>query len=138
MNRRFVNLVLVLLAIFLGGGAIAAIAYSAGASTAVGTATGPGPNWGYAGHFGWGLWFLFPIFFLVLLFVLLRAAFGGWGYRGRGWGSGPRHWDEGPHGPGSDDPWTSRREAAFDEWHRRAHGGGGTGGPTPDPDQRAR
>jgi hypothetical protein len=43
---------------------------------------------------------LVPIFFIFLLFALIRAIFWGWGHH--------RHWDDGvPH--------------RFEEWHKRAH-----------------
>jgi hypothetical protein len=83
----------------------------------------PGPYVGHPGGWGWGggfLGILFGIFFLFLIFGLLRAAFG-WGRWGghrewgghRGWGSGHYGYrDEHPRGP---------REY-FDEWHREQHG----------------
>ena len=74
----------------------------------------PGP---YVGHpWGWGFGFfgiLFGIFFLFLIFGLIRAAFG-WGHGGRyrGWG-GPYGYDKDHH--------RGRRDY-LDEWHREQHG----------------
>jgi|SRR5579859_6031684 len=85
---------------------------------------------GYIGqHWGWGLggFGFFGIFFwivgILLIFTLLRAAFG-WGRYGHhhdrwgGYGSG--RWNQ----PGPDDP---RREM-LDRWHREAHGTGSSPG----------
>ena len=87
---------------------------------------------GYYGHWGFGFGF-FGIFFWILgiflIFALLRAAFG-WGRWGRGrWGYGHGAYGGfGGYGPGGhkgegqQDP----RRAMLDEWHREAHGSGGT------------
>jgi hypothetical protein len=85
-------------------GAVAGVAYEAGAAAtgAAGTAAGAYPYYWHPGFFGFGFFgFLFPLLFLFLIFGLARAAFGGghhWGYGGR-WG-GPR---------------------MLDEWHREMH-----------------
>ena len=65
-------------------------------AVAVPAAGAPVAYYGYPYHFGFGfLGFLFPLFFLFLIFGLLRAAFGGWGYRGYGrWQGGPWMSDE--------------------------------------------
>ena len=73
-----------------------------------GVTTGDGTVVRVVGH-GWGYgpgpgFFLFPLFGILLVFLLIRGFRGGWGGPGR-WG-GPGGW--GPH-PG------------FEEWHRQAH-----------------
>ena len=98
MSRIFaVFLLLVVLAI--GGSAIAATAYQAGLTTAVaqvpadgGTVVAPvvvhGYGWGW-GFPGFGIFgFFATLFFIFLVFGLLRAIF--WGGRGGrdGWGPG--------------------------------------------------
>jgi hypothetical protein len=68
-----------------------------------------GPHFGPFFHrpFGFGLLgCLFPLFFILLFFGLLRGLFWGggrWGWRHHG------HWDKGA-------------PPMFEEWHRRAHG----------------
>jgi hypothetical protein len=123
-------------------GIVAAVAFTAGqASVPVGgVAGGAGAAVPvYVGHYGWGfgfgfLGFLFPLFFILLLFWLLRPRWGG--HRGYGYGPGPwgrgRWGDSGPEG--TDDPnspWAARRRA-LEELHRQLHeadrGGGGAGG----------
>jgi hypothetical protein len=86
-------------------------------------------GWGYGWHGGFSFFgFLGTLFFIFLLFGLLRAAFG----RGRGWG--PGRWG-GPGGPGGwdrHDPrgWEGRAKEIHDEWHRTHDQGGSsnTGG----------
>jgi hypothetical protein len=93
-------------------------AYQAG--LAVGAGAGPGTAaaaapygmrfWGWG--WGWGfplffhpLGFLFGLFFLFLIFWIVRALFwGGRGHRGDWHGS-----------------WEDRRRDAFEAWHREAH-----------------
>src|SRR5215218_9919342 len=88
-------------------------------------------------HYGWGAGFnlfdiLIPLFFLFILFGLIRAAFGGgrgWGhgYRG-GYGDGPgRGWDA-DRGPGG---WREERERRMAEMHRRFHESEGSPGSEP-------
>jgi F0F1-type ATP synthase membrane subunit c/vacuolar-type H+-ATPase subunit K len=60
--------------------------------------------------FGFGF-FLFPLFFFFLFFFLIRAAFFGRRWGGPGWGP-----DHGDHGD-----WKGRRNAMFEDWHRRQH-----------------
>ena len=130
---RTIAAILLIALLAIGGGFIAVTAYQAGLGTAVTTAVAEGgatvvapiAPYGYGYGYGWhgggfGFFgFLGTLFFLFLVFALIRAiAFrggpgrGGWG---RGWG-GPGAWDNG--GP---DHARSRFGEGFDEWHRRAH-----------------
>ena len=137
---RILAAILLVAVLAIGGGLIATTAYQAGLSTAVTTAgdgatvVAPvvvpayGYGYGYGWHAGFGFFgFLATLFFLFIVFALVRAIFwrggpgrrGGWGpggYGGYGYGKGP---DGSGHGHG---PWESRANEAFDEWHRRAHG----------------
>ena len=89
--------------------AIGLVGYQIGVSQAVVTqlpaGAAPVAYYGYPYHFGFGfLGFLFPLFFLFLIFGLMRAAFGGgrgwskggpgYGYMGRGWGDGRQRIEE--------------------------------------------
>jgi hypothetical protein len=138
-GRTFLNLVLgVLVVVVLAGIGIGI--YNAGLSQGIaqaadvpaGTVPAVAYGWGYGWHpgfFGFGfLWILFPILFLVLLFGLARAAFGG----GRRWGPGrgPGGWEPGGHGPNG---WHDERERRIAELHKRLHdeeSGGGRSGDT--------
>jgi hypothetical protein len=89
-----------------------------------------GDGYGYRpGFFGFGfLGILFPLFFIFLIFGLLRAAFGGGrghrGWGGHGWGG---H-GYGPGGPGSDpSSWQAERDRRIAELHQRLHESGGPG-----------
>ena len=132
---RILAAILLVAVLAIGGGLIATTAYQAGLSTAVATASGgtavtpvvvPAYGYGYGWHpgFGFGFFgFLATLFFLFIVFALLRAIFwrGGPGRRG-GWGGGYGYgYGKGPNGHGHG-PWESRTNEAFDEWHRRAHG----------------
>ena len=90
----------------------------------------PTPGYGYGyGYHGFNfLGLLFPLFFLFLLFGLIRAAFGrgrgwgsgGWGHgygRGHGWGPG---WDR-EDGPGGPTAWREERDRRMADLHRRLH-----------------
>jgi hypothetical protein len=130
MNRVFASILLVVVLV-VGGGVIATAAYQAGVSNAVTTTTQNGsttavapvvvPAYGYGvgfwHPFGWIFGFFATIFFLFIVFALIRAIFfrGGPGRRG-GWGPG---WGDGWDAPGRD------RRDRFDDWHRKAHGTGG-------------
>jgi hypothetical protein len=114
----FARSILVLLVAFV----IGLVGYQIGVGQAIATqlpaAAAPVAYYGYPYHFGFGfLGFLFPLFFLFLLFGLLRAAFGG-----RGWGRG---------GPGSySGGWGNGRER-IEQLHRELHGEKPTsGGPS--------
>jgi len=143
MGRVFAAILLVAV-LAIGGGIIATTAYQAGLSTAVTTATGSGgtvvtpvvvPAYGYG--YGWnpfgGIFgFFATLFFLFIVFALIRAIFwrGGHGRRG-GWGpgwGGPgwSGYGKGPDGHGHS-PWEARAHETFDDWHRRAHGDAPTG-----------
>jgi hypothetical protein len=135
--RRIVPAILLVTLLVIGGGLIANTAYQAGLNTAVttavadgGTVVAPVPayGWGYGMGYGWhpfgfgiGIFgLLFGLFFLFLIFGLIRAVF--WGGR-RGWGSGG--WG-GPGHHGGDsrferNPWIERFGPSFEEWHRHAH-----------------
>jgi len=95
MNRTIAAILLVAV-LAIGGGLIAVTAYQAGVGTAVTAAVAEGgnvvttvPAWGYGYGYGWhpggfGIFgLLFGLFFLFLIFGLVRAVF--WGGR-RGWG----------------------------------------------------
>ena len=136
--RRIIPAILLVAVLAIGGGLIATSAYQAGLSTAVTTVTAtggtvvtpvivPAYSYGYGGSpfgFGFGIFgFLATLFFLFIVFGLLKAIFfrGGPGRRG-GWGPG------GPGGYGHDQnghgrsPWEARAHETFDDWHRSAHG----------------
>lgn len=113
MSRRFAfGLLWVLLTLVVAGGA-AAYAYHLGTLATVSAAAGGGyvvhpygGYWGWGPGFGFGFFpfgFLFPLFFILLLFWLLR----------------PRRWHGGPGGPWHHD---EHRRHHFEEWHRQAHG----------------
>lgn len=95
-------------------------------------ATVPVAGYGYGWHGGPGIFgILFGLFFLFLLFGLIRAAFS----RGRGWGPGwGGGWGPGwSGGPGRGDGWHEERDRRVAEWHRHLHetepsGGPGAGG----------
>ena len=144
--RLVLALVIIAGVVFLGVGA-----YNAGVSQGLAQAgqvvVTPGgyPVGPYIGGYGWGhgigfgfFGFLGTLLFIILLFALLRAAFGG--HRGRrGW-SGPGGWG-GPGGPGSwggpgdprgRSPWEARAREVHEEWHRT----GGTHGSETGEDRR--
>jgi hypothetical protein len=149
MSRIFAAILLIAV-LAIGGGLIATSAYQAGLHTAVTTVATDGatvvtpvvvPGYGYG--YGWGFGgpgfgffgFLFGLFFLFLIFGLIRAMFWrGRGY-GRGWGPGGyggwgKDWGPGgPNDPSGTNPWQSRAHQTFDDWHREAHVG--SGGPSP-------
>ncbi len=81
---------------------------------------GLGYGWGFHGGFGF-LGLLFPLFFLFLIFGLVRAAFG----RGRGWGPGwgGRGYDGSGYGPGfgGPDAWRQERDRQISDLHRKLH-----------------
>jgi hypothetical protein len=130
MSRTFAAIALIV-AILIGGGIVATTAYQAGVSTAVTQAAadgatvvnpvvvpGYGFGWGWGPGIGFGFFgFLFTLFFLFIVFGLIRALI--WGGRGRGHRG---HWG----GPGWDPEdrrthFESRFHGTFDDWHRQAH-----------------
>ena len=139
--RRIVPAVLLIALLVIGGGIIANTAYQAGLSTAVTTAAANGatvvapvPAYGYGYGYGWhpfgfgfGIFgFIFGLFFLFLIFGLIRAIF--WGGR-RGWGGGwggPGHHGDARYGR---NPWIDRFGPSFEEWHRQAHEPGSSNEP---------
>ena len=136
--RRIIPAILLVAVLAIGGGLIATSAYQAGLNTAITTAAGSGgavvtpiivPAYGYGvggQPFGFGFFgFLATLFFLFIVFGLLRAIFfrGGHGHRG-GYGNGHGPGWGGPGGrggPGSGSPWEARAHETFDDWHRTAH-----------------
>jgi len=138
---RILAAILLVAVLAIGGGLIATTAYQAGLGTAIKTATGDagtavtpvvvtpaygygyGPGW-HPG-FGFGFFgFLGTLFFLFIVFALLRAIFWRGGPGRRGWGPGGwggYGYGKGPDGSGNG-PWENHANQSFDEWHRRAHG----------------
>jgi hypothetical protein len=144
MSRIIAAIVLVAV-LAVGGGIVATTAYQAGLNTAVTTTVTDGGTvvapvvpayaygYGYGWHpfgFGFGFFgFLFTLFFLFIVFGLIRAIiFGGRGRRG-GWGGGP--WD--PEARRAH--FESRFHGTFEDWHRQAHDApaGSTNPPTASP-----
>ncbi len=134
---RIIAAIVLVAVLALGGGLIATSAYQAGVNTAVTTATASGatvvapvivPAYGYGWHafgFGFGIFgFFAALFFLFIVFALIRAILwrGGPGRRG-GWGGPGWHGHDGSR-------WETRAHDTFDDWHRRAHDG--TSGREPD------
>ena len=116
--RVVFGVVLALLVVGIGVGVynagmaqgMAQVGQVAAGQPAVNPAAGPYPyyGWGWGLHpwgFGFGfLHLLFPLFFFLLIFGLLRAAWGG-----RRWGGYPGGWGD------------RRVPPMFEDWHRRAH-----------------
>lgn len=149
--RQFFIGFLIVAAILVGGSVIANVAYQVGVQTAVTTvaATAPegtvvtpvvpggvpgygygygyGPGWGWHGGPGSGIFgLLFGLFFLFLLFGLIRAAFGrgrGWGGPGGGGWGGPGAW--GNHERNGDRPRERQARDLHDSWHREQSGESG-------------
>ena len=134
--------------------ALTAGAYGAGFVAGAGTNSAGNSPWIYGGFLGAGnvIGLIVTILILVVIFRIMAFAFFGFGHRrwdrGPGWAGGPdmpaaagdpgdwhrgRH--HGWHGGWHEGPWQSARQAAFDDWHRRAHEtpsapGGTPNGPT--------
>ena len=96
-------------------------------------ATVPMAGYGYGWHGPDLFGLLFGLFFLFILFGIIRAAFfgggggRGWGHHGYGYGRGP--WGK-QFGPGDGpDSWRSERESRIADWHRRLHEDEPGGGP---------
>ena len=88
----------------------------------------PIAGYGWHGPDIFGL--LFGLFFLFILFGIIRAAFSGGRGRERGWGHhgyGPG-WGKG-FGPGDGpESWRGDRDSRIAEWHRRLHDEEGSSG----------
>jgi len=152
--RRIIPAILLVAVLAIGGGLLVNAAYDAGVHTAVTTAVDNGAQaaapvvvppygygYGYGWHpFGWGFsifGLLFGLFFLFIIFGLIRAIF--WGGR-RSWGPGgwgPGGWGgPGQHGNGGRyerNPWIERFGPSFEEWHRQAHGSATPSGSSNEP-----
>jgi hypothetical protein len=160
MRRAFAAILIVAL-LAIGGGIIATTAYQAGLAANVtvvqagtdgttGAVVAPVVVPGYGYGYGWG-WhgfgffgFLGALFFLFLLFGLIRFAIGGGrrGWGGKGWyGPGPGGAGYGGPGQHGGSPWESRAHQTFEDWHRSAHSDPASGpatsapvAPAPTPD----
>jgi hypothetical protein len=133
MNGRTIAQVILALVLITGVVFLGIGAYNAGVTqglvqsgqvvVAPGAYVGPYVGGPYVGGWGHGFsffGFLGTLFFILLLFGLLRAVFG----RGRGWGGGHGGWG-GPGGPGRyPGPWEDRAREIHDEWHRSRDAGG--------------
>lgn len=136
MGRLFAVILLVAV-LGLGGGIIASTAYQAGVDTAITTSVADGtvvtpvvvPAYGVGWHgAGFGIFgLLATLFFLFIVFGLLRAVFfwgrgdhGRWG-GARTWG-GPDGWARtGDHDDEGHGRWERHARDTFDTWHRLAH-----------------
>lgn len=143
--RRILIALLVITAVVVGGGFIASTAYRAGLAANVAvvgagttgavsggtTVVAPvvttgwyGPGWGWGGFPFFG--FLATLFFLFLLFGMIRFLIGAGRWGRGGWGPGPGY---GP-GPGRGSHWETRAHQTFDDWHRAAHDPNAPSAPT--------
>jgi hypothetical protein len=119
MSRNVVIAVLLVVLVAAAAIGIGGYAYNLGVAQGMvesGKVVAPVPGtppFAYGAPFGfyrpWGFGFgglgcFFPFLAFLLFFFLIRGLF----WHGRGWGGG-RHWNRGA-------------PAAFDEWHREAHG----------------
>jgi preprotein translocase subunit SecG len=109
------------LAVVVVAGILLATAFGAGVAVGGGTSWAVGAHGG--GHALFGL--LVVLFVILLLFGLFGHARH---YRGDEAWDGPGGWHS--HSWRAEE-WRQRREAAMNEWHRRAHGEGGPTGSTP-------
>jgi hypothetical protein len=155
MNGRTLARVLLVVILVAGAIGLGVTAYNAGVSAGLaanGNVTinpaipgAAGPYIGYGYGYGWGFGhgfglfgFLGTLFFIFILFALIRAAFGG----GRGWGryggygrwGGPGRWGDPDHDHGErwrSDPWAARVREVHEELHRES--GSSTATPTERP-----
>jgi hypothetical protein len=116
---------------------IGLVGYQIGISQTIATqlpaGAAPVAYYGYPYHFGFGfLGFLFPLFFLFLIFGLLRAAMfggrGGWAHKGPGY-MGRGGWGSSGSPDQERDGWMGGRqriEALHRELHGEKPGSGGT------------
>lgn len=132
MNGRTTARVLLVAFLVLGAIGIGVTAYNAGVSAGIAhdgaVVVQPGayqvaPYAGWGWGFGWGFpfaWFFGGLFFLFLLFGLVRLAFGGpRGRVGHGWSGGGWRDDRGR-------TWEERARDIHAEWHRTQPDGAGT------------
>jgi hypothetical protein len=111
-NRSFLRGLAIAALVLTAAAAIAIGAYNAGTAHGIAESgraiTAPPAGtpyvYGWPGPWGFGFFPVFPLFFLVLFFLVFRGLLWRGPWRG-GWGC--RHDGVPP---------------AFDEWHRRAHG----------------
>lgn len=121
-------------------GLITAGAYGAGYAAGSASGASPAPAWAYGGAVGFGnvIGFLVTILVLIIIFRLfVLVLFGGhrhraWGHQGywrRDFGpegstsqGGTADWQGGPMGGWHRSEWRQVGQAAFDEFHRQAHG----------------
>jgi len=134
MSGRTIARVLLVAFLVLGAIGIGVTAYNAGVTAGIAhdgaVVVQPGaypvaPYAGWGWGFGWGFpfaWFFGGLFFLFLLFGLIRLAFGG--PRGRGTGYG---WSGGGWRDDAGRTWEERARDAHAEWHRAHPDGPGTG-----------
>jgi hypothetical protein len=143
MSRRIVLGILLAIVLIAGAVGLGLTAYNYGVAQGLADSGRLGVE-GWRGmpfvpfmHYGWGfrpfgfgfgfLGCLFPLFFFLLLFLLIRGLFWRpWGWRG-GWG--------GPWGHGG--KWEGHVPPAFEEWHKRAHAQGEGTSPGQEPPAQA-
>jgi len=98
--------------------------FPAGANVPV---AGAGYGYGYGWHGPDLFGLLIGLFFLFILFGIIRAAFfggrgRGWGHHGYGYGRGPWGRDFGPGDDRGDrESWRADRDSRIADWHRRLH-----------------
>jgi hypothetical protein len=134
MSGRTFAAVLLVIVLGIGAAALGVTAYNAGVTAglaqniaesggsvvvAPGYPAGPYVGWGYGWGGGFGfLGFFGFLIFILIVFGLIRAAFGmgrGWGHRGYYGPGGPgRGWDK----RGGYDAWNDRVREVHDELHR--------------------
>lgn len=137
MNGRTIVRVLLVAFLVVGAIGLGVTVYNAGVSAGLAHAgsvvVGPGtypvaPYAGWGGGWGFGFpffWLFGGLFFLFIMFGLIRAAFGGsrggWDRsHGHGWYPGGWRDDQGR-------TWEDRAREAHDAWHRANPGSSGSG-----------
>ncbi len=129
---RAIAAILLIVVLAIGGGVIATTAYQAGLDSAIsssitsGSVVTPvivpyGPAWHGA---GFGVFDLFvTLFFVFVVFALLRLVFFRGMWRRGGWNPGAMRSDHGHGGSWGQPSWEGRARETFDTWHRLAHDG---------------